>query len=291
MLKKAKVAVALGTFDGLHIGHKKILCAALSVDELLPVAVTFEKPPKCYTSSDFVPILMTAECKNRLLKNMGFAEIVSLDYNDVHDMTAKEFLNFLFSKYDVKLAVCGDNYRFGKGGLGDATYLKEYCSKNGAKALIFPMEEVEGKVVSSTLIRELITEGQIATANRLLGQPFCFKTEVVHGKQLGRKLGFPTINQLLDNQLVTPRFGVYASRVTVDGKKYAAVTNIGLRPTFEFKEPISETYILGFSDEIYGQNIEVELLEFLREENAFSSVDELKQAILSDVKKAKKFQI
>ncbi len=287
MLKKAKAAVALGTFDGLHKGHRRILNAVLDTEELLPVAVTFIEPPKRYTSSEFVPILMSSERKTELLREMGFEEIVMLDYKKVHNMTAKEFLDFLFSKYDVCLAVCGDNYRFGKGGMGDAAFLEEYCSNNGAKAMVFPMEEAEGKVVSSTLIRELITKGQIAFANRLLYKPFSFKTEVIHGQQLGRKLGFPTINQLLDNQLVTPRFGVYASRVTVGGKKYAAVTNIGLRPTFKFSEPISETYILDFSNVIYGQSVEVELLEFLREEKAFSDIEELKSAILADAEKAR----
>ena len=287
MLRK-KVAVALGTFDGLHKGHRKILGAALQDKGLMPVAVTFLEPPKRYTSSDFVPMLMSGERKIELLKEMGFAEICTLDYREVHNMTAKEFLDFLFSKYDVELAVCGDNYRFGKGGAGDAEYLKEYCSSNNAKAEVFPMEEVDGRVVSSTLIRGVIAKGQMAVANALLGQPFSFKTEVIHGEKRGRTLGFPTVNQPLDAQLVTPKFGVYASRVTIENKKYPAVTNIGLRPTFNHKIPISETYIIGFEGDLYGQKIEVELVEFLREEKVFSNIEELKNAILKNAKEAEK---
>ena len=288
MTHKERVAIALGTFDGLHKGHRKILNAALQNVGLKPVAVTFLEPPKRYTSSDFVPMLMSSQRKIELLKEMGFMEICTLDYREVHNMTAKEFLDFLFSKYDVQLAVCGDNYRFGKGGAGDAAYLMEYCEQNNAKAKVFPMEEVGGRVVSSTLIRGLISNGEIAVANTLLGKPYSFKTEVIHGEKRGRTLGFPTVNQPLDKELVTPKFGVYASRVMVNNKQYAAVTNIGLRPTFKNKEPISETYILGFEGNLYGQKIAVELLEFLREEKVFSSLEELKNAILENAKEAEK---
>lgn len=288
MPTKAKAAIALGTFDGLHRGHRKILNAALNADGLMPVAVTFNEPPKCYTSKDPVPVLMSSERKIKLLKQMGFSEIISLEYKKVHDMTAKEFLDFLFSKYNVRLAVCGDNYRFGKGGAGNTEYLSDYCKEHNANAMVFPMEKSDGKIISSTFIRELIAEGKIKEANALLGQPFSFEAEVVHGAKRGRELGFPTINQTLERSSVTPKFGVYASRVTIDDKKLPSITNIGLRPTFQYDEPISETHILGFKGDLYGKKIEVELLGFLREEKKFKTADELKETISDDLKNSEK---
>ena len=283
--------IGLGTFDGLHKGHQSVLNAALNFKDLIPVAVTFPEPPKRRTQSTFVPMLLSAAEKNEMLECMGFSEIFVLDYDEVHDFEPTDFLNMLFERYEVKAVVCGFNYRFGKGGQGDAALLSHYCSEHGAEAVVVPATTVSGQTVSSSLIRELISNGDIAFANTLLGRPFSFKAEVIHGEERGRKMGFPTINQQLDDQLATPRFGVYATAVTIDGKDYPGVTNIGIRPTFLLQKPLCETYIIGFEGDLYGRSVALKLLSFMREEQRFDSLEELAYAIESDKEKAiKAFQ-
>lgn len=274
--------VALGTFDGLHKGHCAVLNAALEFKNLTPLVVTFDEPPKRKNADTLVSMLMTFENKKARLNEMGFSEIFVLDYQSIHSLTPSEFLDMLFSKYNIKAVVCGFNYRFGKNRSGDAANLSDYCRSRGVESVVVPASNVSGQVVSSTLIRELISNGNIAFANMLLGRPFAFESEVIHGDERGRTIGFPTINQRLDEKLVVPKFGVYASSVTIDGKEYSAITDIGIRPTFLLKTPICETYVIDFNGDIYGKTVTVKLLEFLREEIRFDNIDDLKAAIEVD---------
>lgn len=287
-MSEQKSVAVFGTFDGLHKGHRAVLNAALAFSELNPVAITFREPPKRYTSDNCTPMLMTFERKRQTLFELGFKTIEVLDFEAIKDMAAEEFLDEMFQKFNIKVAVCGFNYRFGKGAEGNAEFLSSYCHSHNAEAVICPGTLFSGQIISSTLIRSLITDGNIAFANTLLGSEFSFKTEVIHGDHRGRTLGFPTVNQQLDPDLAVPKFGVYATAVDVDGKYYPAVTNIGLRPTFKLKNPLSETYIIGFDGDLYGKSIEIRLLDYLREEMRFTSAEALTSAILSDSKAAEK---
>lgn len=278
--------IALGTFDGLHKGHRAVLGAALGLSDLRPVAVTFDEPPKRKLGDVTVGMLMDPQSKLAKLREMGFEDIKVLSYDEVCDLTAEEYLDWLFREYDVKAAVCGFNHRFGKGAEGNAEFLTSYCHSKGAEAVICPPLSISGQEVSSSLIRELIADGNISFANMLLGEPFSFKTPVEHGDERGRTLGFPTVNQQLDERLAVPKFGVYATAVSFDGKCYAGVTNIGIRPTYLLKKPQSETYIVDFSGDLYGKEVEIKLLSFLREEMQFGSAEELKSAIAADKEKA-----
>lgn len=280
--------IALGTFDGLHKGHEAVLNAALGFEGLTPIAVTFNEPPKRQTTGSFIPMLMDSKLKNQKLLKMGFAEIHVLQYSEIHFLTPKQFLDGLCEKYNVKAFVCGFNYRFGNGGVGDAAYLSSYCHEREIEAVVCPNTLVSGQTVSSTLIRSLISCGNVSFANMLLNDPFSFESTVLHGDERGRVMGFPTANQELDANLVEPKYGVYATSVVVDGREYPAVTNIGIRPTFVLKKPISETYILGFEGELYGKSVTVKLLEYLREEMRFDGIEELKNEIALDCERAKK---
>jgi riboflavin kinase/FMN adenylyltransferase len=231
-------------------------------------------------------MLLTDAQKNEMLKEMGF-RVKELDYDEVHNFSPEDYLSGLFKELNVAVAVCGLNHRFGKNGSGDAALLKAYCEANGVEAVICPDLMIDGCEVSSSRIRELLKNGEIELANKLLGRPFSFKAEVIHGEQRGRTIGFPTANQLPDERLVVPKFGVYATAVVVNGRQYAGVTNIGIRPMFELKKPQSETYICDFSDDIYGEIIEIKLLKYLREEGHFGSLEGLKSAISSNVCQAK----
>lgn len=287
MSETGSVAV-FGTFDGLHKGHRAVLNAALAFKELKPVAITFDEPPKRFVSGDVTPMLMTSERKNEILRELGFNTIEVLDFEEIRGMTAEEFLDKMFRKHNIKVAVCGFNYRFGFGAQAGAEYLTTYCHDHGAESVICPGTLFSGQIISSTLIRNLITEGEVAFANTLLDSQFSYRTEVIHGDERGRTFGFPTVNQQLDPDLVVPKFGVYASAVNIDGKDYAAVTNIGIRPTFLLKKPLSETYILGFDGDLYGKELDVRLLGYIREETRFGSAEDLKNAIASDSAAAEK---
>jgi len=196
------------------------------------------------------------------------------------------FVDMLINDYNAAVIVCGFNYRFGKDGSGDVNFLKSYCEQHNVKCVVCPPAEMDGEVISSTTIRNLIKSGDVAKAARYLGRPVFFQAEVVKGDQRGRTIDYPTINQLFSDDVVMPRNGVYASYSYVNGKAFPSVTNIGVRPTFLLAEAISETNIMGFKDNLYGKYIKIELIQFLREEKKFDSLTELKKQIGRDAFKA-----
>ncbi len=278
-------AAALGTFDGVHIGHRGVLEQALQ-SGLCPVAVSFRLPPKGQMGES-APLLMLPEEKERVLRQMGFKEQMYLDFAAVRDLSPGAFLDGLFATYPIKTVCCGFNYRFGKNGAGDVAFLQEYCRAKGAELWVCDGVQVQGQTVSSTQIRQLIAQGDMPKAAEMLGRNYSISGPVVHGDARGRTIGFPTVNQAIHPALVTPKFGVYAARCRIKGQTYTAVTNIGLRPTFQLDQPMAETYICGFTGDLYGQNLTVELLRFLRPEKRFGSLEELQSAIAADAAAAR----
>lgn len=275
-----KNAIALGTFDGVHKGHRKVLDLP---DDCRKIVITFSSPPKALLlgKNELITNLKT---KIELLKNIGIEEIEILDFNKVKDMTPIEFLDFIYKKYSPSLISCGFNYRFGKNGQGDTELLGEYCNQKGiAFKCCEPVTETD-KPISSTLIREFIKNGEIEKANLLLTRPFSFKANVISGQKKGRTIGFPTVNQKYPTDLVLAKFGVYKSKVFVFDKEYYGITYIGKRPSFGSEYVISETYIKDFSGDLYGQEVKISLLKYLREEMKFSSFEELKNQVKMDLK-------
>lgn len=274
-----KNAIALGTFDGVHKGHRAVLRLP---DSYKKIAVTFLLPPKAVLK-DEVSLILTPEDKCRILKNIGIDDVLLLKFEDVRNMAPQEFLEFLKEKYDPQLISCGFNYRFGKNGEGDCDTIKSFCEENGISFKKTEPVKSEDTVVSSTYLRELLKNGLVAEANKLLSEPFSFETEVIDGDHRGRTIGFPTANQKYPENLVKLRFGVYKTKIEVDGKVYFGITDIGIRPTYELDYIISETYIKNFSGDIYGKRLRITPLEFLREEKKFSSIDELTEQIKKDI--------
>lgn len=280
-----KYAIALGTFDGIHIAHQKVLKKVLEQDEYLTAAVTFSLPPRCYLENkDKARLLMTPSLKHKVLNRMGFDEVLFLDFSAIKDLSADEFLSLLFEEFPVGFVSVGFNYRFGKNAEGDVWKLKQFCTDNGAECFIADEVKLYGETVCSTKIRMFLENGEPEKANEMLGYNFYFTSEVIDGDKRGRDLGFPTINQIIPEALVMPRFGVYHTLVSFDGKVYNAVTNIGTRPTFAKDEILSETHIMDFEGDLYGKSVTVELKKFLREERKFNSVDELIKQISEDEK-------
>ena len=277
-----KTALALGTFDGVHTGHTAVLNLP---HEYKKTAVVFSLPPKALLSGRSLA-LMTAEDKIKALKAAGMDEVYTLDFGKVRYMEACDFLVFLKQRFSPTLISCGFNYRFGKNAAGDTELLKAFCGENGITLKISEPVKAGGVTVSSTEIRALLENGETERANSLLSSPFSYTARVIKGDMRGRTLGFPTANQKYPDVLVPVKFGVYRSSVLINGNEYAGITDIGVRPTFKTDYIISETFIKDFSGDIYGKEITVRLLRFIRGEKKFSSVQELKKQIAADIRSA-----
>lgn len=284
-LKNCGSVVALGYFDGIHRGHRAVLDKALSFAKetsLVPVVLLFDIHPRKLISGKVPPMLMSEEKKRERLIEMGFT-IADFDFRSSMNYTPEEFAEkILLKKLNVKAVSCGYDYRYGKGGKGNAETLREYFAPMGIEVFTQSPVLLGSETVSSTKIRELIAEGQVERANELLGDFFSYDLVVRHGDGIGHTLGFPTINQFFPEDFIVPRFGVYASRVKLADEYYPGVTNVGVRPTVAGDSMRSETCIIGFSGDLYGKKVEVSLLDYVRAEKKFSGLEELKQQVEKD---------
>lgn len=284
-----RTAVALGNFDGMHVGHMAVLEAAKSFESegLLPVAVLFDEHSLKAITGKAPAMLMTVTERNRIINENGL-RIETLIFNEIRDLSPSDFVEkILVGRLGAAAVCCGYNYRFGKGASGTAQTMSEICGRLGLKCRVSGEVDVDRCAVSSTKIRGFIENGEIEKANKMLGRPFGFSSRVIDGDKRGRVLGFPTINQIIPEELAMPRFGVYQSVVTVKGEKFKGVTNVGRRPTVGTEKILSETHILDFDRDIYGENVDVRLIKFIRPEKKFSSFDELARQIKSDAKEVR----
>lgn len=291
--EKNETAVALGYFDGLHKGHRNVitLTAAQKANGLTPICLTFSKSPKSVLTGTPQNALMTRQDKIKTLADLGIERVYEADFEKMKNMSADCFAKEILSDtLRAKKLFCGFNYRYGINGEGDVNSLRAFCEQNDVELTVISPQQSEGEVVSSTLIRELISNGNIKRANELLCGRFGFCSVIEHGKRLGRELGTPTINQPLCSDLVVPKFGVYASIVTLEnGDTYCGVTNIGIKPTVGGTTELCETWMPNYTgEEIYGQKADIRLIEFIREEKKFSSIEELKHTIIDNSKTALK---
>lgn len=284
-----KTAVALGYFDGLHLGHVGVISAALSQQGLKPAVFTFNCDttlPKFRGPEDIISF----ENKCELMERLGVQYIYAPDFAEVCTLTDEEFVkNILIDRLNAGYACCGRNFRFGKGGSGTPERLAEIGAKYGMRAGVVPDVCLDGQIISSTRIREHIRRGEIEQANRLLGYELWYRLPVVRGNEIGRTINFPTINQIIPDTNIIPRHGVYKSYVEIDGKQYHGVTNIGIKPTVVRHDgtgTVMETHIIGYSGDLYGQNIAVALVRFIRPEVKFPGLEELKQQIARDKENA-----
>ena len=280
----APCVLALGTFDGVHRGHQAVIRAAgeqaSRAGRTLGV-FTFEDSPSGAAA------LLTPEDKLTLLERLGVEQVFTPRFGAVKDLAPRTFLEEVVRGCcGARALVCGEDFRFGKGAAGDVALLRTWCESAGLDLTVVPPVTEGAEKISSTRIRQAVEAGDIPTANRLLGRPFGYTLEVIHGNHIGTGLGTPTVNQALPAGFILPPFGVYASVVTVDGAPYAGVTNIGVKPTVGSDRVLSETWIQHFSGDLYGRRLSLALLAFLRPERKFDSLEELKAEIERNARQA-----
>lgn len=285
-------AVALGNFDGVHLGHQSVIALARAATGELDVplgVITFEPHPRSYFAPDGPSFrLMNADAKAHRLEKIGVEQLYELQFDAaLADLSAEAFITeILQARLGVSHLVVGADFRFGKGRSGDAELLEKLGPEHGFGVTIAPLISNSEGDVSSTAIRNALSEGRPRDAERMLGHWHWIEGQVVKGDQRGRDLGFPTANLSLDG-LHLPRFGVYAVRFQVlDGPHqgdYLGAASLGERPTFGINAPNLETYVLDFEGDLYGASVSVALVDFLRAEEKYETVDKLVQQIQADV--------
>ncbi len=288
---KTEKIVALGFFDGVHLGHQALLRECVSLADSLgatPTAITFDRHPLSLFAPA-PPLLTTKEDRIRLLKRYGLKEVRTLAVTkEVMSTSWRDFLQELVMDGALGF-VCGDDFRFGSRGEGNAALLRAFCRERGLACVIVPEQTLDATRVSSTYIRRQLTEGDMATAVRFLGHPHILTGEVVHGQRLGSKLGFPTANLLLPEGIIAPKFGVYACRCEIDGVTYPAVTNIGIRPTVSGAGTTVEAWILDYAGDLYGRQLTLKFYRFLRPEQRFGSLEALRAQVAADAAETRAF--
>ena len=281
---------ALGFFDGVHLGHQALLSECVRLAEQLNIqtaAITFEDHPQSLFTREHPPLLTTAADRRDLLRQYGMAHIYEFPVTEA--VMGKPWDAFLEELMDYGAAgfVCGYDFRFGHQGQGNAERLARFCEERNLPCVIVPEQDLDGIRISSTYIRRQLETGDMATAVRFLGHPHILTGKVVKGHQLGRKLGFPTANLRLPENMVIPKFGVYACVARVDGKRYGAVTNVGTRPTVSGQGITVEPWILDYSGDLYGREITLEFIRFLRPETKFPSLEALQAEIFRNAEQTR----
>ncbi|MGL4761401.1 MAG: bifunctional riboflavin kinase/FAD synthetase [Sarcina sp.] len=284
---KEKTYIALGSFDGIHKGHLTLMDELLRLskkNKALSMVYTFKNHPLTIINSSAKPkMVMVNQQKIEVLENLGI-DIVCLDEFD-RELMVKEpedFIIMLMKKFNAKGLIVGFNYRFGYKNKGDIKLLNELSLKFNFELSVMNPYKEGGKVVSSSRIRELITAGEIEMANELLTRKFILTGEIVHGKKLGRTIGFPTANLDIGENIVLPKIGVYYTNVEIDGEIFKGITSVGNNPTVNGDSITVETFILNFSKDIYGKKIKLYFIEKIREQQKFQSLDELKKQLEKD---------
>ena len=286
-------AVTLGKFDGLHRGHELLMITVLEYSrkyDVASVAFTFDMPPRNRIEEIVANVLTTNDEKQYIFEKQGIDYLIECPFTEeVMSMEPKEFIAWIVKSLNMKYVVVGDDFRFGYKRSGDYRTLQKYEEEYGYKTVVLDKLKDSNRDISSTYVREKIAEGNIRKANQLLGYNYFIKSEIVHGQKLGRRIGIPTINMILPANKLLPPNGVYVTQVQVEDRTYMGVTNVGCKPTVSDERIVGvETYIDDFNQDVYGEKIVVSFIDFIRPEMKFSSIEELRAQMDSDISVARK---
>jgi len=295
MIQKKRV-IALGYFDGIHLGHAALMKRVLQTGEttgLIPSVITFDAHPRMMVDGRTVPLINSPEDRAGILRRVfNIEDIIFLHFDKATvSMSWSKFIDHLYNEFGARYLVAGNDFKFGFGAEGNSKLLIEKCAELGIGCDIVPDVKYDGVTISSTYIRELLISGDMERANAFLGHPHVLTVVVRYGYKLGRTLNAPTINMRFAPGVLTPAFGVYATRVYLDdGVVKTGVTNIGVRPTVDDSENITaETHILDFQRNLYGHQVRIEFYNRLRPEIKFKSINELQEQIKKDCIAAKEY--
>lgn len=280
------LAVALGYFDGLHLGHQAVIKEVVDYakkHEIRSAVMTFSPNPNQFLNKSTSPHLLTPhQEKVRVLKELGVDELIILPFNEeLAKMRATDFIQQYLIEHPVAHVSTGFDFRFGYKGEGEVALLANYS--NHFSLNVTPKWELDEEKIGATEIKAYLAEGQLEKVTQMLGRPYRLRGIVVSGKQRGRQIGFPTANLKLSEDYVIPKSGVYAVKVEVRDRQYIGMCNIGHNPTFNFNHQICiETYILDFDADIYGESLILDFYAYLREEQRFSSIEQLMEQLDTD---------
>lgn len=289
-----KSAVCLGKFDGLHMGHQKLIkyCLELKSQGLHSVVFTFLMNPRLLKKEEEFSLIYTEEEKKEIFRELGVDTIVSYPFNkEMFAMDPEDFVrDILMEKLDTKAVIVGTDFRFGHNRSGDVALLKKLGEIYGFQVKAFDKITYKDAIISSSRIRQCLKDGQMEEACRMLGRPYSIWGQVLHGRKLGRTLGMPTINMVPEESKLLPPNGVYASKTWIDGNAYPGISNIGVKPTVGTQEhKLIETFIFDYEGDLYGRNLKVDLYIFERPEKKFRSILELKQHMEEDTAFGKQY--
>ncbi len=283
----AACVTALGFFDGVHRGHRALLRRTVSLARArgcVPAVFTFDPEDETYKAG--AQRLTTPEERLALFAACGITHVFYADFSAVRTLSPEAFVrDILISRCHTATAVCGYNFRFGHHAAGNAKCLKHLMHAAGGRISVLPpTRRPDGQVISSSLIRARIAEGDMPAVREMLARPYALTAPVLHGKALGRTIGFPTINQRFPDAAVIPAHGVYEVLCEVDGTRYRGLANVGIRPTVDAGEVNCETYLIDFDGDLYDKVVTTRFIRMLRPEMHFSSLDALRAAIIENLK-------
>ncbi len=289
--ENVKTAVALGYFDGVHMGHRKVIEAAIaSANENKAESAVFTFNLQNYKAHLKGDSIFTKQENERRIQSLGIGHYYCPEFEEFCEFKPEEFVRIvLFEKLHAKYVFCGQNFKFGKNKSGDVNVLKELCYRLGIKVTVLETSMYNGNAVSSTRIRQCLKNGDLQSANGMLCSNYSINLIVKHGEKIGKTLGFPTVNQVYESHMAQLKSGVYITSTTVRKDTYASATGIGNRPTFGGESTTCETFIIDFNDDIYGESIDVTFHEYLKPTVKFESKKELEEYIRSAVVKAKEY--
>ena len=282
-------SVALGFFDGVHLGHQAVIRAAAedaAQNGCSTAVFTFQLP---LNSTMKGGRLQSEAEKHRVMAQLGVEHYMEPPFEDVCGFGPEEFVEKILHRgFKARAVFCGDNFTFGKKAVGNVEMLRELCAPLGIRVQVVPMATYEGQLVSSTRIRAALAGGDIPAVNAMLGRPYRIDFAVRHGKGLGRTLGFPTINQIYPTGFAEPKYGIYITRVKVNGQWYAGATGFGTRPTVNTtgQGATCETFIPDFSGQLYGEEPELEFYEYIAPSRKFDTLEELTACVNDAAAKA-----
>ena len=284
-IDSTEIVTSIGGFDGIHLGHQALFKKANETSNGNFQIVTFNEIPKIYFNNALKPILSQKQ-RTQFFEEQNPKNIVYLDFQSVNSMNALDFCKFLQNNLKTTKLVIGKDFKFGNKRVGDVNTLIDYFGENNV--ILLDDYLISSEKISTTKIRLFYSQGDIKNAEKYLGRPISYRGIVVKGKQLGSTIGIPTANIELNQQTELPRFGVYAVKINVNSQVYLGCMNIGINPTVDSNGQTKiEIHILDFDENIYNQQVSFELIDFIRDEKKFNSVEELKLQITTDIAEIK----